>query len=213
MGELNPMRKNLKRLFAECDRQDKEFEEWEWKWKQKQRSKEKEPVVKETVSETDRRIVRRSHSDNGVERVYIAGYHRSLKYMIAGVASTPTIDGHNEVLLPLGCQLHIPVPLLWRHARNGGGAIGEVVFMHKDDKGISIRAALFTNEASQFAWKKIVLGELSGLSVGPEGPFHMQAEIDGVKCFDRWSIKEVSITPEPANPDCSFKIYTPGKTL
>jgi len=210
-GEFNPIRETLKRVFKECDRQDKEWEEWEWKWKQ--RSKEKEPVVKpavETVSKTDRRIIKRSHSD-GIERVWIEGYSRS-KYMIHGIANTATINSHGDAILPRGCAMNLPAPLLWQHAKYGG-SIGEVCFLQRDEKGIYIRASVFTHEAAQYAWKKVVLGELSGLScaVEQDQSLHLQAEVGNVKFYDRWRIKEVSIVPTPANKDCFFEIYSPLK--
>jgi len=69
VGAFNPLREELARVFKEDDRQSKEFEEWEWKRRSREESKKKSvaPVV-ETVSETDQRIIKRSHSD-GIERV------------------------------------------------------------------------------------------------------------------------------------------------
>src|SRR5262245_11217993 len=83
---FNPMRDQLKRLHAMCDRDDAEFERWEWE--RKQRLTKVKPVVApvvETVSETDPRIIKRSHYD-GVERVWIDGWsrHRSSQCMIHG---------------------------------------------------------------------------------------------------------------------------------
>jgi hypothetical protein len=213
MGEFDPLREELKRAFAEDDRLCKEFERWEFERKQRSREKDSDaPVVKpvvETVSENDRRIVKRSHSDS-IERVWIAGYSRS-KFMIHGIANTPTINSNNEAILTRGCEINVPVPLMFRHKDHS--QIGEVVFMEKSEGKIYIRAALFTHEAGQYAWRKIVLGEFSGLSAGcVEGEGHLQAEVNGVKFWDKWRIKEVSICLNGgANPDCHFEIYSPFK--
>ena len=109
---------------------------------------------------------------------------------------------------------HGQVPVLWRHAKHGG-PIGEVVYLERNEDGIYIRAVLHTHEAAQFAWRKIVLGEVSGLSCASENDesLHLQAEAGGARFYDKWKIKEVSLTPTPANKDCHFAIYAPGKTL
>src|SRR5436309_11941568 len=114
---LNPLRETLDRTFAEDDRPRAELERWEWE----RRSKEKAPVVKpmvETVSASDLRVIKRSHSD-GIERVWIAGGPRS-KYLIAGIANTASVNSHNCVQLPRGAELNLPIPVLWRHAKYGG---------------------------------------------------------------------------------------------
>ena len=215
MGTFNPLRDTLARVFAEDDRLHKKWEREEWEWKQRRSRVEtnKEPAVApvETVSENDPRIIKRSHSD-GVERVWINGWSRS-KYLIEGIANTPAINSHNYSLLSRGCELKLPVPLLWSHAQHGG-AIGEVCYMQRDEKGIYIRAAVFTHEASQHAWRKIVLGEVSGLSCAAvQDDWHLQAEVGDAKFYDKWRIKEISVVPTPACPGCWFKIYQPGRTL
>jgi len=204
-GSFNPMRETLKRVFAECDRQDKEWERWEWE----RRSKEKEPVEKpavETVSKTDRRIVKRSNSD-GIERVWIYGWSKS-KYLIHGIANTPAINSHGYALLSRGAELNLPVPVLWQHAKCGG-PVGEVVYMERNEDGIYIRASILSHEAGQYVWKKIVLGEVSGLSCAAvQESWHLQSQVDDVRFYDRWKIKEISLTSTPANKDCGFEIYS-----
>jgi len=40
---------------------------------------------------------------------------------------------------------------------------------------------------------------------------HLQAEAGDARFYDKWKIKEISVTPEPANKDCRFEIYSPLK--
>jgi hypothetical protein len=144
VGEFNPIRETLKRVFKEDDRLRKEFEQSEWERKQRSREKKSDepavaPAVVETVSANDPRIIKRSHSD-GVERVWIAGYSKS-KFMIHGIASTPTINSNNKAMLTRGAEIGVPVPLLFHHEERG--QIGEVLFMEKSESKIYIRGNLY----------------------------------------------------------------------
>jgi HK97 family phage prohead protease len=232
---MSPFRKSLdlKRVFAEDDRLAREFEQWELERSQRTQSVVGKASYVETADLTQEQVayldkvagealrarawgkepepdprIERSYAD-GVEKVWISGWSRSSRCMIHGMASTSSIvSDNNTVLLTRGCELSVPVPLMWRHTKLGG-PIGEVVYMQKDKRGIYIRAALFTHEASQHVWKLIALGEISGLSVGCETA-HILAETD-VRFYDKWKIKEISITPAPANNDCHFEIYNPLK--
>jgi hypothetical protein len=140
------------------------------------------------------------------EEVQIDGYHLlPTDMMIEGVCSTPTIDKHNTSLLPLGCELAVPVPLLCRHVE--WGEIGQVVYLRKSDSEIFMRAIVHDNEAGRFAWGRIESGEFAALSVASEreqGSFHVQGAVDGTLFYDRWKLREISIVKTPANPDCYF---------
>ena len=132
--------------------------------------------------------------------------------MIAGIASTPTISRNNQSMLSRGCELAVPVPLLFGHAQHGG-PIGDVVYMSKGENQIYIRAVIRDHEAGRYAWQLIRSGKLSGLSCGfhdESEAYHVQAEVDGVKFYDVFRIREVSIVHQPANPDCRFHIYSAG---
>ena len=101
--------------------------------------------------------------------------------------------------------MRVPVPLLWEHKKDGG-AIGQVTFMTKTPKQISISAVLFNNAGGDFAWSQFESGELNGLSCAyDESDAHLLAVVDGVRFYNRWTIKEVSVARNPLNDDCHFK--------
>jgi hypothetical protein len=100
----------------------------------------------------------------------------------------------------------VPVPLLYEH---GASPIGTVTFMSKTPRAVSISAVLYNNNAgADLAWRMFESGEMDGLSCGfAENDAHILAVIDGVRFYNRWTIKEVSVTRNPKNDDCHFKFY------
>jgi hypothetical protein len=158
-------------------------------------------------------MVVRSSRLNGIETLWIAG--RSAGRMIHGVASTAAITEHQrgkQSLIPGGCSARLPVPLLFGHSKAKQTGIGEVVLLRKCSRQIYVRAALFDSEAADLAWRLIEAGEVRAFSVGAahEGS-HIQAEVDGVRFFDRWRLAEVSICRRGKNADCYFEIFGGGK--
>lgn len=144
--------------------------------------------------------VRSLHND-----IVTCSYDRSLTRSIAGVCSTPTIC-NNISYLSRGAVLKVPVPLLWEHNPQGG-PIGQVTYLHKTPKQITISAVIFSNAAGDHAWQTFQTDELmTGLSIGCDD-LHMLAKVDGVRFYNRFVIKEVSVTRNPVNPDCHFRFY------
>lgn len=64
--------------------------------------------------------------------------------------------------------------------------------VRKSPEQIYIRASIDESPSGDLAWEMINDSELSCLSVGPCDA-HLQAEVDGVKFYDRWSLNEVSL--------------------
>jgi HK97 family phage prohead protease len=131
--------------------------------------------------------------------------------LIEGVAVTPTITTNGKSFNPAGCELSVPIPLLFEHETQIG-PIGEVVYMRKSETEIFIRATLWPDECGYAAWELIKIGELTGLSIGigyGRGQFHI-IEDDSVDYFTRFKMSEVSVCFHPSNPDCRFRIYPGG---
>ncbi|GMO40890.1 hypothetical protein [Bradyrhizobium sp. TM233] len=135
--------------------------------------------------------------------------------MIHGIASTPTpsihyreVDGERkeftQVLLSRGANIKLPVPMWCAHC--GDAAIGQFVFARKRADQIYVIGMVFENEASDYAWSKILSGEMRCLSVGSRNG-RSQGVIDGRRFWDCWDLKEISICREGANPDAKFEIY------
>jgi len=131
--------------------------------------------------------------------------------MIEGVAVTARINSNKQSFNPLGCELSLPVPLLFQH---DPVLIGEVVYACKSETEVFIRATIFPDEAGYAAWQliKVEGTELTGLSIGigyGRNQFHI-IEKDGVDYFTKFRLSEVSVCFEPGNRDCRFKIYPGG---
>ena len=137
---------------------------------------------------------------------------RSSSRMIHGIATTPTISSNGQSLLSEGMMVRLPVPVLFAHSKYGKG-IGEVVYLRKSRSEIYVRAVINNNLAGDYAWSFIKSGEARCFSVAvQQNDYRLQAEVDDVKFFDRWTLKEVSVCREGANPDCHFEIFEKGAT-
>jgi hypothetical protein len=74
MGSFNKTRTTLRHAFKEDDRIRKEFEQWEWERRRSGSSNETKSKLPVSVERTaDGRRIKRS-SDDGIEKVYIAGW-------------------------------------------------------------------------------------------------------------------------------------------
>lgn len=140
---------------------------------------------------------------DGVEELWIKDVPPGR--MIHGIASTSRPNKNFRAVRPEGCDARLPLPLFWKHKKIGSG-IGEVVHLRKSESGVYIRARLFDNQAADYAWELIKEERLTGLSCGYE-PTVEDAVVDDITFIKRWTFKELSITPRPANIDCRFEIY------
>jgi phage head maturation protease len=100
--------------------------------------------------------------------------------------------------------------LLSQHGSQGKG-VGEVTLVRTSKTEVYIQAALNNSAAADYAWALIENGEVRALSVG-WNPISVQAEVDKITFYDRWSIREISMVRTGANPDCRFEIFENGAT-
>lgn len=103
----------------------------------------------------------------------------------------------------------LPLPLLSEHANKGSQPIGEIYHLRKSPRGVYMRAALFDHIAARYAEGLIRKGETRCLSVGHDGQA-LLAEVDGLKFYSNWKLKEISICRSGANADCYFEIHHEG---
>jgi hypothetical protein len=137
--------------------------------------------------------------------------------MIHGIASSERIvdassarDGSdNKVLVARGCELTVPIPLLYHH----DSPIGEITHLSWMGTKLYCRAVVFYNAAGRRAWEMIKEHQLRGLSCGTTQS-HYEIKIkekEGVvKYYDQYKIKEISVVQSPLNKDCYFRIYSGG---
>lgn len=140
----------------------------------------------------------------GVETLWIRG--AGGPRMIAGIASTPAVNGHKCSLSSSGCRVRLPVPLYSQHATSAP-PVGQVVFVRKSAAGIYVRAVIGSGAAADHAWQLIMRGEARAFSAAAADGAHVSGIVDGVNYFDDWRLAEVSICRAGANPDARLEVF------
>lgn len=127
--------------------------------------------------------------------------------IIHGLASSSTINSHDYAVVARGMGAVLPVPLLSGH-KGHDTPIGEVFYCRKTEKKIYVRAALYHNEAADYAWGLILKGELRAFSGAPQADgLKLQGIVEGKKFYSVWRLGEVSIAKRGANPDSIFEVW------
>lgn len=126
--------------------------------------------------------------------------------IITGIASTPSTDRSEDVMVPEGAQYTLPMPFLWQHESDE--PIGHVIDVKVTSQGIeaTMQIAKIEEEGDlksriDNAWQTIKAGLVRGLSIG-FNPIEY-SRIDGsfgLK-FLRWDWMELSAVTIPCNAD------------
>lgn len=140
------------------------------------------------------------------------------KRMIEGLASSSTVNTHMYSLAAKGCNFRLPVPLLCGHGKAGkektvasdnlhSMKIGDVVWALKTQRGLFIRAVIDdSGEAANAAWDMAQSGKFKALSgAASDCGLQLRGVVDAVKYYAQWYLKEVSMCPTGANPDCGMR--------
>jgi HK97 family phage major capsid protein/HK97 family phage prohead protease len=123
---------------------------------------------------------------------------------ITGIASTPSADRMDDIVLPDGAVYKLPLPLLWQH--NHSDPIGEITSAKVTAKGIEIVGKVVlgvTDEIDRY-WKLLKAGLVRGLSIGFRGLDVEQIEGSWGVRFKRWEWLELSVVTIPANAEASI---------
>ncbi|MDF3606321.1 HK97 family phage prohead protease [Paracoccus sp. DMF-8] len=123
---------------------------------------------------------------------------------ITGIASTPSPDRMDDIVLPEGAKYRLPLPLLWQH--NHSDPIGEVVEAKVTEKGIEVVAKVALGVADEIDryWKLMKAGLVRGLSIGFRGLKVAQIEGSWGVEFREWEWLELSAVTIPANAEASI---------
>lgn len=127
------------------------------------------------------------------------------KRILRGIASTPSPDRMEDIVLPEGAKFKLPLPLLWQH--NSGQPIGNVVEATVTKNGIEITAEIATGVAQYIedAWALIKAKLVRGLSIGFRGlKWSDIAGTWGVE-YSEWEWLELSAVTIPANAEASIQ--------
>jgi hypothetical protein len=130
------------------------------------------------------------------------------KRMVHGLASTPTINSHKYSLDSSQCRIVLPIPLLVAHEKIG--SVGEIVMVRRSPREIYVIGALHDNSpASDYAWELVQQGTLKAFSGAAEpGSATAVGSVLDVKFYGQWTLSEVSLCLQGANPDCRTEIFS-----
>lgn len=129
------------------------------------------------------------------------------KFVIKGIASTPTPDRMGDIVDPMGAKFQTPMPLLWQHEH--GKPIGQVTFAKPTKKGIpfeaeipKIKEAGTLKDRIDEAIQSIAYGLVAAVSIGfrPVKDMYEFMDDGGIK-FLEWEWYELSAVTIPANSE------------
>jgi HK97 family phage major capsid protein/HK97 family phage prohead protease len=127
--------------------------------------------------------------------------------IVKGIASTPTPDRSNDIVLPEGAQFSLPMPLLSQHGHDY--PIGQVIEAKVTKKGIEITAKIAKGiDYVDRAWAQIKSGLVRGFSIGfrpMEYEEHKNANGFGYT-FKSYEIFEISAVTIPANAEATISM-------
>lgn len=131
---------------------------------------------------------------------------RKGRRIIQGIASTSTLNSHKYSLRAEGCDIRLPIPVLWRH--DSKVQVGEVTCVAKSVHGIGVVCEIFHTPEANIVWNEIVSGRARCFSGAADQKnfSHPVKFPDGKSIYCRWQLAEVSVCPQGANPDCTFSI-------
>ena len=130
--------------------------------------------------------------------------------IIRGIASTPTPDRMDDIVVPEGAKFTLPIPFLWQH--NHDAPIGSVINAKLTKKGIEVEIELVKpteGMPSQLvarleeAWHSIKSKLVRGLSVGFSPLKYEHIDNGGVQ-FNEWDFYELSAVTIPANAEATI---------
>jgi HK97 family phage major capsid protein/HK97 family phage prohead protease len=121
-----------------------------------------------------------------------------------GIASTPTPDRVDDIMVPAGAQYKLPLPFLWQHDHDD--PIGLVTSIKVTSKGLEIVGKIAKGVTSGIdeAFALIKAGLVRGLSIGFRGLAYEDIPGSYGRKFTKWELFEVSSVTVAANAECSI---------
>lgn len=131
------------------------------------------------------------------------------KRTFRGVATTPTPDRMQDIVVPTGLKFKLPIPLLWQH--DGGDPIGWVNTAKVTSKGIEVEGEIASipdegdlQKRLDKAWQYIKNKLVRGLSIGFNPIKYEYIEATGGLQFNESEWLELSAVTIPANQEATI---------
>lgn len=131
------------------------------------------------------------------------------KRTFRGMATTPTPDRMQDVVVPAGMKFKLPLPLLWQH--DGSDPIGWVNSAKVTAKGIEVEGEIADipdagplKDRLDKAWQYIKTKLVRGLSIGFNPIKYEYIEATGGLQFNETEWLELSAVTIPANQEATI---------
>lgn len=133
------------------------------------------------------------------------------KREIEGWATTPTPDRVGDVVLPMGAEFELPLPLLWQH--RSSEPVGHVVRAKPTKEGIPVTVKVFKalddapavlKERLELAWHSVKMQLVRAFSIGfMPIKWAFMDDSFGIE-FQEWDWLELSLVTIPANQEATI---------
>lgn len=130
---------------------------------------------------------------------------------IEGWATTPSPDRVGDVVLPMGAQFELPLPLLWQH--RSFEPVGHVIKAKATKEGIPVTVKVFKapddapaslKERLELAWHSVKMKLVRGFSIGfVPIKYAFMEDSNGIE-FQEWDWLELSLVTIPANIEATI---------
>jgi len=148
-----------------------------------------------------------------VERAYSLLEIKSVdgeRRIFSGIASTPELDRHGDILDPAGVTFRNPIPLLWHHDQKQ--PVGLVHLTAAPDGTLLFEASIPTIDEPgplktrvDEAWQSVKAGLMTGVSIGHAAVIGaMETLKSGARRLKKTEICELSLVTVPANKRASI---------
>ena len=131
--------------------------------------------------------------------------------VITGIATTPTADRVNDVIVPQGVTFTNPMPLLWQHDHSK--PVGTVYFEEPTEQGIKFvaRIANIEDEGTlkdrcNEAWQSVKAGLVRGVSIGYRAIGAVEHIANGGILYTSTEVFELSLVTIPCNSDATIEL-------
>lgn len=127
------------------------------------------------------------------------------KRIIEGIASTPTPDRMNDVVVPEGMEFKLPLPFLYQH--DSRKPIGNIFYAKATEEGLPIKVQIARAGVASYideAWALIKEKLVRGLSIGFASLEESYDKVLGGYRYLRTEILEVSAVTIPANAEATI---------
>lgn len=148
----------------------------------------------------------------GLQRAYSVLEIKSLNddlRIITGIATTPSTDRTDDIVMPEGAVFNLPLPLLWQH--DSDCPVGSVIDANVSSAGILVTCQFervdeppSLKDDLDRAWAMVKAKLVRGLSIG-FNPIET-AQIEGTwgRRYLKWELLELSAVTIPANADATI---------